>query len=233
MRMKFVKFLTCWVLCALLLPFAVSAQDSRSSFWEKEDYTGHFIHEVVGDEYSLIKNVQKDKEIILRSDRIEILKKANVVTGAHEVSTYLLFSDMNKVQPKGQELIRSSKENIATVYNDAAVQYLQAQQMDMHIYASVVYPNFYDGVDLEVSFDGAGEMVFNLVSKSGSLEKPLELTVWDANARSSSDGVISNGVNIASTSADMSYSKGKIDFVNRNRSRRNYSFTLDLNQSTL
>jgi len=232
MRMKFINLLASWILCTLL-PLAVSAQEAASSFWESDDYSGYFIHEIVGDEYSLIKNVQMDKEIILRSDRIEILKKANLAKGAHEVSTYLLFSDMNNVQPKGQDLVRSSKEKVNSIYGEAAVQHLQSDLIDMNIYNTVIYPNFYDGVDLEVSFDRAGEMVFKLLSREGTIEKPLELTVWDANAKPSSDGVISNGVNITSTSADMTFSKGKIDFVNRNKSESTFSFKLDINKTSL
>jgi len=190
--------------------------------------SNYFVHEVIAGEYDLIKTVQDDTEIILRPDRIEILKKADALTGRHEVSTFLLFGNVNKVQPQGRELIQTSKERVSAIYNDVAAEYLKAEFIDVHKYTSIVYLNLYDGADLEVSLDNKGELVFNLIAHESTDDIPFDLKVWDFEAKSSLDGIVSNGVEISSESAGLSLVDGKIDFQKRKQSQAGYSFRLDI-----
>jgi len=241
MRMKFINFLICSVLFSLALATGLSAQGSNGlqvmqkteALSLKDDYSKFFVQEVIHGKYDLIKNVQNDTEIILRPDRIEILKKANSVTGAHEVTTYLLFSDVNKVRPQGQNLVGSSDVKIADLYSESTAQYLKSEFIEVNKYTSVIYPDFYNGVNLEVSLDKTGEMTFSLNPKGGSMAIPLNLNVLDSKVKSSTNGFVSNGVKVSSNSADLSIEKGKVDFKKRDRNLDGYSFTLKANNSSL
>ncbi len=242
--MKIIKFLTFWFLFSFVLALSLSAQETNglqaktqselsSTSGDSDDYSKFFIHEVVDGKYGLIKNVQNGVEVILRPDRIEIFKSANPHTGAHEVSTYLLFSDVNTVEPIGQDLVESSKVRVLDRYDDATVQYLKSEYLKVNKYDSVIYPNLYDGVDMEVSLNKKGEVIFSLIPKNGSVDIPFGLKVWDSNATAATNGVISNGVKVTSDSSDLSIKNEKISFKSNTRSQAGYSFKLDINNSSL
>lgn len=193
-----------------------------------KDYSKFFIHEVVEGRYELIKNIQHGTEVILRPDRIEILRKADPAKGIEEVSTFLLFSNVNNVQPNGKELIESNTFNVKDIYNEATAEYLGSDVIDINVFKSAVYTNIFDGVDLEIDLNDAGDMVFSVNKVKGNSTFPFDFKVWDAKAKSSINGIITNGVEITSNSDNISFQNGKVGFEKRNSSRNGYSFTLNL-----
>lgn len=200
---------------------------------QANDYSKFFVHEAVQGRYELIKNVQNGIEIILRPDRIEILKKADPNKGIEEVSTFLLFKDVNSVLPKGQDLVESKTLNVRDVYDEATVEFLQSDVIDVNIYKSIVYTNIYNGVDLEVVLNDAGDMIFNLNNTIDDSTFPFDIKVWDAKAKSTTNGIITNGVKITSNSDNMSFQNGQVGFEKRNSSRNGYSFILNLSNPSL
>jgi|GEM_PF-4013083 len=190
------------------------------------DASNYFIHEVVDGKYGLIKNVQQGLEIILRSDRIELLRKADPARGIYEVSTYLLFGGSNNVDPKGKEFIESKKIGVKDKYSEESVRFLKSDFIQVHKYRSVVYSDFYDNVDLQVSIDSQNNINFNLLAKDDQTSIPFDLKVWDSNVTSVSDGIMSNGVKITSKTSKMSLNEGKIIFESGNQKRESLSLTL-------
>ena len=201
--------------------------DTKSIEETQIDASNYFIHEVIDGKYGLIKNVQQGLEIILRSDRIELLQKADPAKGIYEVSTYLLFGGSNNVDPKGKEFIDSKKIGVKDNYSEESVRFLKADFIQVHKYKSVVYSDFYDNVDLQVSIDNQGNINFNLLAKDNQTTIPFDIKVWDSKVKSVSDGIMTNGVKITSKKSKISLKEGKIIFESGNQERESLSFTLN------
>ena len=190
--------------------------------------SNHFVHEHIDGKYDIFRATHNETHIILRPDRIEIFKESNPSTGVQERSTYFLFGKTNEVVPQGRNLLESSKQLISDLYGNETARALQAEYLDVDTYSSAVYHNLFDGVDLEVSFDANGQLFFQTMS-TGQDVFPLELKVLDANIQKSTDGFVSNGVEIYSTTSSLAIDDGTISLGNRHKSQSSYSFILEIN----
>lgn len=197
------------------------------------DYSKFFVHEAAQGGHEIIKNIQNGIEVILRSDKVEILKKANPSKGFEEVSTFLQFKNVNSVMPKRQDLVESKTLNVRDVYDQETVEFIHSDFMDVNIYKSIVYTNIYNEVDLEVVLNDTGDLIFNLNNTIENPTFPFDIKVCDAKEKSSTNEIITNEVKITSNSDNMFFQNRQVGFEKRNSSRNSYSFSINLSNPTL